>query len=82
MALSIANDRGQTPGGGDELVNEIALDGIGRGEGIVVAEAEPFEFMDAFVREETDVASGEIVAIAVLGRLRLRGSSVLATSRH
>lgn len=81
MALSIANDPGQTPGGGDELVNEIALDGIGRGEGIVVAE-EPFEFMDAFVREEDDVASGGIVAIAVLGRLHLRGSSVLATSRH
>jgi hypothetical protein len=29
MALSIANDPGQTPGGGDELVNEIALDGMG-----------------------------------------------------
>lgn len=60
-------DAGQAPGGGVELVNEIAFDGIGRDEGIVVAEAEVFEFMDAFVREEDNVASGEIVAVAVLG---------------
>ena len=47
-------DSGEPPRRGDQLIDEIPLDGVGRGKCVVVTEAELFEFVDAFIRKKDD----------------------------
>jgi hypothetical protein len=63
------SDSGEPPRRGDQLINEIPLDGVGGNEGIVIAIREGFELADAFVGKKDDVAPGEIVPVRVLAEL-------------
>ena len=42
-------DAGQAPGGGDHLVDEVALDVVGRGEAIEIAKGVPDEDVGIFI---------------------------------